>query len=435
MSLAVLWLFTCVGDATYGNSHASQRAKDTERAQLDVTVSNGDSRVPDATVIAVGEGHEHVASAKTDWSGRVPLILTPGHYRVSVLAAGQQGRMIAVRARAGGAVAVQLQVAPTDPFALVPPGMGVVSGRIVDEKGGPVTHASLTLDDPNDSTYNVTGWTSADGSFRFNARAHPSPEARYRRLQVTPIPHFPFDVPAIAFLPHPTTQAVSVQVREKQETAGLEVRVRTAPRFRATVTLRDELGAVPVNATVTLFGRDGASERQIRSDGTATLGPLQPGRVTLWASADGATGTRLAGVSEFEIEDRAIDDIVVTLFPAARLHGRVEFAKGTVPASSALRMLVRSAVPGHPPVSYRSNESNGSVAEDGSFTIEGLLGSRCLQVTNPPAGWRLDTIVMGGRDITDEPLVFAPAGDVTDMIVRLVPDDASARSRPMCDPR
>jgi hypothetical protein len=432
---AILCLCTLFSDAARGTSNAAQRAGGNERTQLDVTVSTGNARVPDATVIAAGQGHQHVASATTDWSGRAQLIVPPGQYLVSVLARGRQAQTTAVRVHGGDAVAVQLQVAPLDPFALVPPGMGVVSGRVVTKDGQPVPYAMVGLDGGNAVGGGGNGLTSADGAFRFNARVHPSPNGAYRIVRVSPSVHFPGNVPPVVFVPDTTELAQSVQVREKQETGGLELQVATSPLFRVTVTLRDELGSVPVNSRVTLYQRNGMSSPLVKSDGTATLGPFPPGPATVWASGDGPGSIALAGVAELEIVDRAVDDVVVTMVPAARLRGRVEFSNGTAPSTIAAPMLVQSSVPGRGLPGYRPDDLNGRVAKDATFALRGLLGPRCLELVNLPAGWRLEAILRAGRDITDEPVVFAPAEEVTDVVFRLVPGDMRGTRRPRCGAR
>ena len=94
-------------------------------------------------------------------------------------------------------------------------------------------------------------------------------------------------------------------MREKQETAGLELQVPTSPHYRVTVTLRDELGGVISNPTVMLYGRDRTASPKVGPDDRVVFGPLPRGLVTIFGTADGRNGIRLAGVAELDDDSLA----------------------------------------------------------------------------------------------------------------------------------
>ena len=195
-----------------------------------------------------------------------------------------------------------------------------MSGRVLDTNGDPVPYATVRLDSGG------SGKTTADGTFRFATPANTPFKKTYEKVIVHESAPFWSDVPPIVFLPDSTELQRSVQVREKQETSGLELRVSTSPHFRVTVTLRDELGGVLYNPTVMLYARNRTGGPLVRPDNTVTLGPVPRGPMTVFATADGRNGIRLAGVTELEVVDRPLDDVVITLVPAARMRGRVEFS-------------------------------------------------------------------------------------------------------------
>ena len=113
-------------------------------AQLDVLVSAGNAPAPNAIVIAADEGLDHVSSAKTDLDGKAVLLVPPGRYRVSASLDGHRSQFTVV-AVDDAAVNIQLALNPSDPFALIPPGSGVVSGRVVAMNGEPVPYARVAL--------------------------------------------------------------------------------------------------------------------------------------------------------------------------------------------------------------------------------------------------------------------------------------------------
>ena len=401
-------------------------------ARIEIAVLVGSGSAPNATVIAAREDLQHVASATTDPDGRALFIVPAGRYRVSASLDGHQRRFTVVRADGGATVSVRLQLTPSDPFAAIPPGSGVVSGRVVAMNGDPVPYASVMFYEQY--TSGGVGQTEADGTFRIPVRAHASPKSAYDRVTVSPYAHIWPDVPPTVWLPDRTDLKRSVRVREKQETAGLELQVPTSPHYRVTVTLRDELGGALYNPTVNLYGRNRSASPKVEPDDTAVFGPLPPGAVTIFGAADGRNGVRLAGVAELEVVDRPLDDVVITMVPAARLRGRVEFSPPERSPRDA-PMVVMPTVPGGPLPPLHSDDLNGRVGPDGSFVIGGLIGTRCLRIWYMPTGWRLGAILRDGRDITDEPITFGPGQQMDDVIVRLIPGAEQATGRPTCDSR
>jgi Carboxypeptidase regulatory-like domain len=225
-AMAGLCLYACGNVLVQDAGGAALDQAPSAPAQLDIMVSVGSKPVPSAAVIAAEEGLQHVASARTDQQGRALLSVPPGRYRVSASLEGHHMQVTVARAASGSSVSVRLALTAIDPFALVPPGSGVVSGRVLATNGDPVPYASVSLYDgfnPGGS-----GSTAADGTFRFTSRAHPSPNSAYNKVSVSQSAHIWPDVPATVFLADRTELSRSVQVREKQETSGLELRVSTS---------------------------------------------------------------------------------------------------------------------------------------------------------------------------------------------------------------
>ena len=427
--IAGLCLYACGRFFVQDSSGAALDQAPSAQAQLDIMVSVGSKPAPGAALIAAEEGLQHVASARTDQRGRALLSVRPGRYRVSASLEGHHMQVAVARADSGSSVSVRLALIATDPFALVPPGSGLVSGRVLGTNGDAVPYATVTFDDQQYSSGGADQ-TAADGTFRIRVRA----ENAYDKVTVSGSAHIWSDIPPTVFLADRTTLQRSVRVQEKQETAGLELQVPTSPHYRVTVTLREELGGALVNPAIMLFGRNLHSNPLVRPDNTAVFGPLPRGPVTVVATADGRNGIRLAGVAELDVVDRPLDDVVLSLVAAARIRGRVEFQDRERQSPGGAAMLVLSSIPGRQPPPIHSNDPNGRVAPDGSFAIDGLLGTRCLGMWNVPPGWQLAAILRDGRDITDEPIAFSPGERIDDVVLRLVPGDRTLR-RPACDRR
>jgi hypothetical protein len=68
-------------------------------------------------------------------------------------------------------------------------------------------------------------------------------------------------------------------------------------------------------------------------------------------------------------------------------------------------------------------------------SLTGLLGPRCLRLAYVPPGYRISTILRDGRDITNEPIDFAPDQQVDGVIIRLEASQEVAGGLPPCNSR
>jgi hypothetical protein len=280
-----------------------------------------------------------------------------------------------------------------------------------------------------------SGRTEADGTFRFAVRANRSAKSTYDTVRVRKGGHIWSEVPPTVFLADPTTLSPSVPVREREETAGLELRVSTSPHYRVTVTLRDEAGGSIVNPTIAMFHGNWTGNPRVGPDNRVTVGPLPRGPMTVLVTADTTNGMSLAGMTTVDVVDGPVDDAVVALVPSARVRGRVEFADGDWTSRARPAMRVLSTIPGRSVLGYSSNDPNGRVAWDGHFTLTGLVGPRCLVLSDIPRGYRMGAILRDGRDITAEPIDFGPDQQVEGVIIRLEAGETVDRTQPRCNSR
>jgi hypothetical protein len=141
-------------------------------------------------------------------------------------------------------------------------------------------------------------------------------------------------------------------------------------------------------------------------DGTFQYDAVPPGQYWLMSAAVPSPGAPAeAAAMRIDVDGRPLNDLVVRLAPGARVVGRIETDDGSaVPAGLQIAlqgtqfdMPVPAAA--KPPI----------VQADGSFLLEGIIGTRTVGLGGLPAGWAMRQVEMNGADVTDAPIEFAAA--------------------------
>jgi hypothetical protein len=114
----------------------------------------------------------------------------------------------------------------------------------------------------------------------------------------------------------------------------------------------------------------------------------------------------------------------------AMLSGQVEFRNLSRPIQRARGLRVVPATPGFA-ASYSSLDP-GLMDPTGQFSLDGLIGERCLRVDGIPPGWRLREITHEGRDITNRILRFESGDAYTNVLIRILPGEAPQGPPPDC---
>ena len=165
--------------------------------------------------------------------------------------------------------------------------------------------------------------------------------------------------------------------------------------------------------------------------GSVTLGPMMQGPVMITAKAIRRSSPQMATTS-IDLRDTFLDEITIQLQQGATLSGQVEFRNRSRPMQNARGLRVVPAVPGFA-ASYLSTDP-GLMDPTGKFTLDGLIGERCLRLDGLPPGWRLGDITHEGRDITNRVLRFEAGDAYTDVRIRLVPGETPQGPPPDCKP-
>jgi len=118
------------------------------------------------------------------------------------------------------------------------------------------------------------------------------------------------------------------------------------------------------------------------------------------------------------VAGRDILDLTLRASPGATVSGRISYrqtGRGPTPSSNDTSL---SAIPTDLDVSP-GGWAHADVRQDGTFEMAGLHGPRRIDVARVPAGWRLQSIVDRGVDVTDSPVVRGRSGESVSLDVVL----------------
>jgi hypothetical protein len=388
-----------------------------------------------ASVTVSREDNRVVASGTTNSDGLVVLAIPNVRLRITASAVGYFIYGHAEVLPVSGDAFFTLTMLPLpEPDLLLPspppPPLpkGMISGRVISLDGAPISNARVEL--PHGGAGTVT---KDDGSFHLVVPLRSFDPPTFQ-LRVSPrtMPWRP-DEPDVTYEPEPTEFPWPVAVLAGHETRDIEIRVRTRPRVRVTLALRDERGGVTSGATVTVSGRNHSGTYIANDDGTVTFTSL-PGPITVDAIAIGVN-PRLAATVQVNVEDKPLA-IALSLRQGARVTGRVVFRGFARPLHGGHQLQLGSHAPGVAPAPWSSTDLNGRVEADGTFVLDGLVGPRCLLLTGVPYGWVVGRIQYDAFDITDVPGSFE-AGQAADIVITVVraPDGQTHPHRPTCGAR
>jgi uncharacterized protein (DUF2141 family) len=159
-------------------------------------------------------------------------------------------------------------------------------------------------------------------------------------------------------------------------------------------------------------------------------GPVSPalinGQPIVVTSPPGAPATAQVVVpptlwtaTPITVGPEGLRDLGVTLRAGLRVSGRVEF-DGSSERPPATRLQTVTVL--LDPADGRQRAAMAPARLDGSgqfMTVGHLPGRYVVRVTNPPGGWTLKSVMLGGTDVSDMPLEL-DARDVSGLVVTFV---------------
>lgn len=156
----------------------------------------------------------------------------------------------------------------------------------------------------------------------------------------------------------------------------------------------------------------------VNADGTFELRGLAPGRYTLAVGARGRRGggDEPTGRASITVSGVNLSGITIALAPPAVVRGVVVTDTGAVGLRSGQVRV--SFTPAQPAGADAFRNRGGGINGDFTFELAGITEPGYLRVT-PPAGWFLKAILRDGQNLTDEPLALEPGAQMNGVRVVL----------------
>lgn len=381
-----------------------------------------------AQITAVPEFGSDNRTASTNADGRYELKDLPdGRYRISVYRSGylllqygqrrplEQPRLLEVT---GGR--------PVDNVDFSLPRMGLIAGRITDERGDPVADATVLAMRP----------MYVDGQRRHvpaGRTINRTDEAGYYRLAgLVPDSYVIMATTRETWTVHtngrndtrgfePTyfpgtsnvNEARRVSVDIGQRVTSIDFSLMPGRTARISGTAFDSHGR-PLSAVglvqtfrVVPGGRAnyGGGNARVAADGTFTIKDLPPGEYKLQARGPSrdAAGLEEAAARTVVINGVDVDHVALITSIGWSITGKITTENGTPPQISRDRVRVTVTVPD------ASNPRGGPpggrtrIDDDWTFAATDLFGPARLHVTLPE-DWAVKALLRDGRDVTDTPL-------------------------------
>lgn len=308
---------------------------------------------------------------------------------------------------------------------------GVISGKVVDQDGDPVTGLPIVVmrwgfmrggrqlqpsgggTSTNDrGEYRI--YNLASGRYFVVARPiHTdvyAPQATSGRTVVTASR---IDAYASTFYPSApdAASASQVAVNAGQEVPGVDIQLRKTRVYTVQGKVngtskgrRYSISMQPADALSSgNFGMGRAA--QVRpEDGTFTFRGVAPGRYTLIVNVDNRVGAR----QDFALGDNDVDGLVVTIMEPGAVKGRVLMESGAPKGTLKGLRISLTPVDGIP-----MNLPNANSGDDGSFTMEDVSADRYKVNCSPMQDAYLKTIRWGGQVSNDGTVDMSAGGSAT----------------------
>jgi 5-hydroxyisourate hydrolase-like protein (transthyretin family) len=362
------------------------------------------------------------AATMTDADGRYELTqLAAGRYQLKATRGGyvevaygqrrpfERGRPVDLRE---GAVIQNID------FAL-PPG-GVVTGRVVDEAGEPVAHASVSLNRRRylEGARRLVGQSGSSTDDRGEFRIFGVPPGEY--VMVAKLDGMDLGSrDRVRYVPtyYPGTTAASeaqrITVVAGQELPGITIALARA----ATATVR---GVVRVSGEASLGPFTFVVAREIRGpqaygqsamataggDGSFAIAGLLPG--TYLVEARSTSGAEF-GSREVVVEGTDVAGVTLTLSKGTTARGRIRFDTDEPPQGLRPSQVLVMPVSLDPFGDHQMPGMSGGppvTRDDWTFELQGLSGRGFIRA-GTMSDWEMKRVRRDGVDITDTPLDFA----------------------------
>jgi hypothetical protein len=392
-----------------------------------------------AVVMLMGQGAASPASRRsvaTDTSGYFEFAgLAAGTYNLRADPGNTRGQYIGAAYGTTTMEAVGKPIALKDGQRLDDVNLalrrgGAIEGRVLDEFGEPAARVAVY-------PMRVAGGGTA--FMRAGPGAQTDDHGRFRLFGLTPADYIVaaesrgmggMGMPATegvtegfvtTFSPSAVVEreAARVRVTPGGEVSGVHIQLVRTRTFRISGRAFDSQGQPILRPMIMLgrqqpggFGSTSTGPMQMEPDGRFTFRDVVPGEYRLAirpGGMGGPPGSQPAAPARQEFATMPlyvsadIDDLVLVTSPGVTVAGSVVFADGApLKPPTGLRVFTqpgdRFMMMGPPP--------NATVDEELRFTLTDVFGPLHVRLQPLPPGYALESVRVGGRDITDEAFEF-----------------------------
>lgn len=382
-----------------------------------------------AQVRATAPGSQDTKTAMTDEQGRFELKeLAGGRYSITATKGGFVSLQYGQRRPSEPGTPVDLAAGQTlEKLVIGLPRGSVITGRVVDEFGEPLTGAQVR----------ALRYGYAGGMRRLLPAGQGNSTDDQGTFRIFGLP--PGDYVVTATLNEgrggPRGGGPDAEVTTGYAPTYFPGTTNAADAQRITVGLAQEVGGIGFGLSLMRLSRvsgrliggamgefpgmvmampDDAARIAMNSlrgaavmgDGTFDINGLAPGRYTLIAGGRGRRGgDEPTGRLAITVAGADLTNVAIALMPPASVAGTIVTDSGQVGLrTDQIRLSFSPALPSGPDA-FRA--PNAVIADDFTFALGGIIEPGYLRVT-PPRGWFLKAIERAGDDVTDVPIALDP---------------------------
>jgi len=224
--------------------------------------------------------------------------------------------------------------------------------------------------------------------------------------------------------------ALPVALSAGEERTGIDMPMQLIATAKVAGTLLGVSG-LPMISAIGMFPRASTilanqspragSENRGALDGAFSITGVAPGTYQLLALAapllangQPPPGPSLWAMTEIQVTGKDVTGLTLSLQPMLKVSGTLVFEGATRPPEgtrTTIRML--SSTPQLFP------GAQGTVAPDGTFTVEGIVPGAYRILTTIAPGWIPKSAIFGGKDAFDAPIDIRPGADVSGLVVTM----------------
>jgi hypothetical protein len=366
--------------------------------------------------------------------------LPSGAYSLRVEPGASGGRYVGASYGGGGGAATAKPIVLKDGerFAranIALPRAGAIEGRVVDDFGEPVARVPVypMRVTGGGSSFSRSGpgmQTDDLGRFRLYglAAADYIVAADSRGMGSMGMPVTEGETEGFATTYYPSAlgqrEAMRVRITSGAEVIGLQIQLVRMRSFRISGTVVDSHGRPVQRPNIMLMRvteRDSTGGgSQMDAPGRFTFRNVMPGEYRLvvrpsgpppWAlqGPDGSGAQAPAVSREYAsvpiVVSGDVDDLLVVTSPGVSVSGRVVFAEGPPEKPLPIRIATMPSDRMMP----MGPSASAMVDAEGRFMLDEVVGPVRIRPQQVPQGYALESVRVGGRDITDEPFEFRPS--------------------------